>query len=338
MNDALKVYADPNSADIPIDLLPGITDETDDGGTSVVAPTFEETKESTTKVLDQLADLTDDYRQIPRGTAEQQQAFQLLKQYNHQIALLKQDDQYDYDDPNALLAEIGISEDQEIRLTSTIANELEEKLSVINSDDGSGDSVIYSDFKLEMEHVNEVEVDYDYLEELIAQFLNETNAGEMDAADKSYHRINDLADQLEDRQYGKQIKRMTSDVHNNQLDSDVVKSYPVKANDVKGILDEHNKRSRRAAIVEFRTKWGLVDAEGVRDWINSALDRHVVGNDDLNENNEVTNIITGGQKYYKADALDDDIRQLSKIKYRNELRNEFSKFADQINQEFKEPL
>lgn len=338
MNDALKVYADPNSADIPIDLLPGITDETDDGGTSVVAPTFEETKESTTKVLDQLADLTDDYRQIPRGTAEQQQAFQLLKQYNHQIALLKQDDQYDYDDPNALLAEIGISEDQEIRLTSTIANKLEEKLSVINSDDGSGDSVIYSDFKLEMEHVNEVEVDYDYLEELIAQFLNETNAGEMDAADKSYHRINDLADQLEDRQYGKQIKRMTSDVHNNQLDSDVVKSYPVKANDVKGILDEHNKRSRRAAIVEFRTKWGLVDAEGVRDWINSALDRHVVGNDDLNENNEVTNIITGGQKYYKADALDDDIRQLSKIKYRNELRNEFSKFADQINQEFKEPL
>jgi len=236
------------------------------------------------------------------------------------------------------LAEIGISEDQEIRLTSTIANELEEKLSVINSDDGSGDSVIYSDFKLEMEHVNEVEVDYDYLEELIAQFLNETNAGEMDAADKSYHRINDLADQLEDRQYGKQIKRMTSDVRNNQLDSDVVKSYPVKANDVKGILDEHNKRSRRAAIVEFRTKWGLVDAEGVRDWINSALDRHVVGNDDLNENNEVTNIITGGQKYYKADALDDDIRQLSKIKYRNELRNEFSKFADQINQEFKEPL
>nr|WP_232842601.1 hypothetical protein [Levilactobacillus tujiorum] len=335
MNDALKIYADPHSADVPIDL-PGVIDVSDNGkDTGVVAPTFEETKESTIKVLEQLADLTDEYQQIPRGTAEQQQAFQLLKQYNHQIALLKQDDRYDYDNPDALLAEIGISEDQEVRLTATIANELEDKLKPIGGNDGS---VVYSDFKLEMEHVNEVEVDYDYLEELIAQFLNETNAGETDAADKSYQRINDLADQLDDRQYGKQIKRMTSDVHNNQLASGLVKSYPVKADDVKGILDEHNKRSRRAAIVEFRTKWGLVDAEGVRDWINSALDRHVVGNDDLNENNEVTNIITGGQKYYKADALDEDIRQLSKIKYRNELRNEFSKFADQINQEFKEPL
>jgi len=327
MNDALHTYADRNSASIQTDL----------GGTGVVAPDFKQTVKNTKTLLTHLDELTSGFTQIPVGKASVQQAFNLLQQYNHNMALLKQDDQYDYDHPDDLLNKVGLSEEEEIRLTSTIANGIKDRLEP-STTGGNPNSIDYGEFNLEMEHVNEVEVDYDYLEELIANFLNQSNSGDQEAADKSYHRINDLADQLEDRQYSRQIKRMADDVHNQKFEGDIVHQYPVKSDDVKGILDEHNRRGRRTAILAFRTKWGLLDAVGVRELINMVLDRHVVGNDDLNENNEVTKIISGGQKYYQTDAQNEDIRELSKIKYRNQLRSELTKFADQINQEFKEPL
>ncbi|KRN02246.1 type I site-specific deoxyribonuclease, HsdR family [Levilactobacillus senmaizukei DSM 21775 = NBRC 103853] len=329
MNEALRTYADRNSANIQIGL-PNV----DKGGGGVIAPDVGATKDQAKKLVKQLAELTDGFDHISASEAKQDQTLDLLKQYNHAMALLKQDDSYDYDQPDKLLEKIGITPDQEVRLTNTIANNLTEAIVGRHPDN----NINYGDFDLQMEHVNEVKVNYDYLEELIAQFLNETNDGDQDAADETFGKINDMADQLTDRQYGQQVKRMAADIHNGQLDHDLVSEYPVKSSSIKGILAEHNQRSRRTVILAFRQKWGLVDAEGVKDEMNLILDRHITGNDDLSENNELTDIITKGQRYYKTDATDKSIQVLSKIKYRNQLRSEFTKFADQINQEFKEQL
>ena len=66
------------------------------------------------------------------------------------------------------------------------------------------------------------------------------------------------------------------------------------------------------------------------------IERHVTDNDDLNENNELNEIIKSGQQYYKTDAIKAEVKALPKIKYRNQLRSEFMKFANYINQEYKE--
>jgi len=324
MKDALKVYADRNSAAVQTDL-PGFGDDGD-----VIAPDFEQVEKQTAKIVEQLDEMTQGFETIPNTLDENQKIYQLIQQYNQKVALLKQDDNYDYEKPDELLKGIGISSDEEVRLTTTIANNVKDFIVARHPD------IDYGDFDLQMEHVNEVQVDYAYLEQLIAELLNQSHDGEIEKVSKTFKKVNEAADQLPDQRASRQIKRFAKDVQEHHFDEKLVGQYPVVSGDVDQILDAHNEGSRRKAMLDFRQEWGLVDAEGVKKLMTKILDRHVTDNDDLNENNELNEIIKSGQQYYKTDAIKAEVKALPKIKYRNQLRSEFMKFANYINQEYKE--
>lgn len=310
MNDALRVYANRASANVQGELI--------DGTGGVIAKDFGELLEEARAVVQTLSDLTAGFSDLPKSEAKQEEMYDVLRKYNGLISKLKQDDNYDYDQPNTLLKKIGLSEDQETMLTGSLANELKEHIAKKRHID-------YADLTLEMMHVNEIEVNYDYLDELIAQLANQLHEGQSSAAQSTFAEVTKLADQLEDRKYGKQVKRTATAMFNGEVTAPY---YPMKPNQSQDFVSDHTQTSRRAEISKFRTQWGLLDIDLPA--MDQMLRRHAKNADDLDSDGTLTKLLSQGQAHYKDDASDSEVTGLSRIKYRNQLRDALEKLADQL--------
>lgn len=322
MNEALEVYSNKDSAVIQpeIDGL-GLSGE---GG--VLQIDFQDALEETKKTVNELSDLTEGFLKISPSEEAQKATLKKIKEYNKEIASLKQYDEYDYNNPKNLLKEIGIRKDQEVRLTTTIYNEIKDEFKKRDPD--------FSDINFKMEHINEIRVNYDYIEELLAKLANEVNDNKIEESKKTYKQVNEMADQSDNEKYTKRVKRTANIIKSGKLDDSLVGQYPVLSKDIKKIMQGQDQISRRAEILNFRQKWGFVDADGAKNLFNNILDNHVKGNDDLDANGELGKIINAGQQLYKIDASDEKVRKLPKIKYRNKLREAVEKFADYISEEY----
>ena len=316
MNEALEQYANRQSADVQVNLF--------DGDDPVIAPSFEKVKHELHKVVDRLADFTDQFKEIPASENTRGQMLQDLRQYNHWMALAKQDDQYDDQHPEKLLAELGMSGDDEVRLTTTLTNQLKEK---IVKDQNLLD---VSQIDLDMEQVKEVKVNWDYLEELIADVINKYHANDLEGAQASADKVNTMTDQLEDRSYADKIKRLLKSIFKGKVKA---KEYPVKQKHIKAIISDNNIDNMRSAIFDYKKKWGLADIADAQ-LVNKIIENHVIGADDLNTAGELDNIVREAHSVYKTDADSDEVRSLSKMKYRTHLRRDLNKFADEIKRKY----
>ncbi|KRK72896.1 type I restriction endonuclease subunit R [Lacticaseibacillus nasuensis] len=312
MNDALQVYANRGSANLQLDLV-GDGDEP-----GVLAPDFEDLIKNARGVVNDLRNTTRNFTDLPASESKQEDMYNLLKRYNGLINQLKQDQHYDYDHPETLLNQIGLTSDQEQVLTGSLANDLKERIAQRRGVD-------FSDLTLEMQHVEEVQVNYDYLDELIAQLANQVHTGDHDAADATVAEVNKAADQLEDRKYAKQVKQTASDIRSGETTAG---SYPMQANQSRALVAGNAQRTRRRAISQFRTKWGLLDINV--EAMDAMLSRHAKNADDLDIDNTLTNLINKGQAHYRDDAADEQVQALTKIKYRAEVREAIKRFADSL--------
>ena len=96
------------------------------------------------------------------------------------------------------------------------------------------------------------------------------------------------------------------------------------------------ENSRRHAILKFREDWGLIDIITATKLINTMLDRHVIGKDDLDIGEDLSKLLTAAVKnrYYQTDAKRLDVRELSPLQYKRELRKALREFADQVIADF----
>lgn len=318
MDDALEEYANRQSADIQLKL-----DGTDDG-VGLIAPKFSVVKQKLHQVVDRLADFTDEFQDIPDSENERGQMLQDLRQYNHWMALAKQDDSYDEKHPEKLLAELGMSEDDEERLTTTLTNKLKDKIVKDRK------LLDVSQIDLDMERVKEVKVNWDYLEELIADVLNKYHEQDIDGAKKSAKQAEEISDQLDDRSYADKIKRFIKRIFSNKVK---LKNYPVKQKHIQSLISKSNENDMRAEIFDYKKKWGLADIENAQ-LVNKIIEAHVVGADDLNSAGELDNIVKEAQMVYKTDAESADVKALSRFKYRSHLRRNLTEFADKVKKEY----
>lgn len=318
MNEALTEYANRSSAFKQDELLDPDKGKdgslTDDG---ILAADFAKLVTETKTIVANLSQISHEFTAIPLGENEQEKMYQLLTSYNSNINKLKQDDNYSYAQPQQFLKQIGLTETQETMLTATLANELKEKIAKKRGVD-------FSDLNLEMTHVNEVRVNYDYLSELLAQLANDIHDGNAVSAQSNYSEVNKIADQMDDRKYANQVKQTATDIFN----GDIVPDYPMKAKDAKRLISENTAKSKRAEIGEFRKKWGLLDVDFTK--MNELIEHHILNADDLNLDGTLSEILRRGQQDYRDYVTDEKIRSLSKIKYRNELRQALEKLADKI--------
>ena len=252
----------------------------------------------------------------------QDQMLKDLQQYNHLMAMAKQDDHYNEKQPEKFLNEIGLSQEQEEILTTTLAIRLKKRIAKrIGAD--------FNDIDLSMEHVKEVKVSYTYLKQLIAELMNQKHEKQEEEAQKTAKKIRELSDRMEDRKKAEQINQFADSI----LDGFKAPTYPIRQDDIDELLERYSNRSMREEILAYKCKWGLVDIKDNQK-VNEIIYNHVQGMDDLNIDGDLDDIIREASLVYKTDAEDEKVRALAKIKYRRRLRETLSEFADDITKKY----
>ena len=325
MNRALSIYANKHSADVQDTLVDAkaLVD------TGVLAKPFKEQFEEVKHVVNRLADMTDNFTEVPASEAKQEEMFNLMRTYSAGMSKLKQYDPdvingedigFDYDNPDELVTLLGMTPEQEEMLTTSLYNDLKERIA-------KNHNVPVTQIELRMIHVKQISVNYDYLTELIEALMNAVHEKRMDVAADYREKINDFAMALDNRQYAKQI--------NNAVDAIYKGTYPPEGKDIQypvklsslEVIEDVNTMIMKDDIFDFRLKWGIIDVIS-NDEILDLFSRHTAGKQDLDSTGRISKLKKDARAEYQAKAQDADIVSLNKIKYGNELVAALYKFAD----------
>lgn len=312
MKQALTIYASRQSASVQQDLGDLTTSH-------VLAKPFKALKTELKSTVKTLSNLTSNFTVAPRSDHQQEQFYKEIQHYNHTMAQVKQDDQYDEHHPEKLLSGIGLNEDQEVLLTTTFAN-------TVRSAIAQRKHLDIRDLKLHMEHVKDVKVDYGYLNELIAQLANHAHDNDAKAVAKLQEDINSIVDQIDDDKYREIVRHFSQELAKRQV---AINKYPVAGEDVNGLIDQHQQNQVQQQIETFKQDWGLLDVDQDH-CIEHLIDQHTYGTDDLNQTGELNAIIHEAQNNYRTAATAPKVQKLTKMKYRTQLRTAFTKLANQI--------
>jgi len=323
MNNALAIYANKESANLTDEDRKRINVEDD-----IIAEAFEVVFDAVKEVVVRLRDMTDSFIHIPPSEKKRDDMFGLLDAYNVGVAKLKQygpDDigdhisGFDYDKPDELVQALGMTPDEEVLLTTVLSNELRQQLS---KDKG----VPFCQIELRMSHVKDVKVNYDYLTELLEDLLNQVHNKDHKGALETKEKIEQFAQGLDDRGYASKIVGATKAIFNGHYKAD---TYPVKLNTSDELIQVASNISLDRYFQDFRIKWGLIDV------ITSAqmrelFSRHHHGQRDLDDSGQILDIMSRAGTHYKTLSHDSAIQALSKIGYRNSLREALYGLADEL--------
>ena len=325
MNEALAVYANKDSADLSDDEK-----RKSNQNAGIIAKSFEDIFKEVKKVVEKLDSLTDNFKQLPYSEKQKEYMFDLMHDYNAGMAKLKQYAPekvngnavgFNYDNPDELVEKLGMTSEKENMLTTVLTNELKQYMS-------KKKKIPFNQIELRMTHVKDVKIDYDYLTELVEQLLNQVHEGRNQEAQITREKINQFANGLEDRNYAaKVINAAIAIIKGHFPPRGFDLKYPVKLKDSEQIIQAANNVSLDRMFLDFRVEWGITDI------ITSAqmrelFSRHRYGMQDLDDTGQIRDIIAKASVDYKMLAHNQDIQSLSKIKYRNGLREAIYELAD----------
>lgn len=230
---------------------------------------------------------------------------------------LKQDEQYDIELPETLLSTIGLTPDTEITLNTVIAGDLKEYIAEKRNIDNC-------DSTLTMEHVKDIRVTYDYISELLAELDNKVHEHDTEGSTATRTTITQESEQMDDERVDNNIRSSADALVHGETQAE---TYPVQEYDVKSMITHHINQNKRLIIRDFKTWWGVSDIPTDR-LINTIVEEHTLGEDDLNATGALNSIRLEGTDTYKTDDKDEKVRTLSPIKFRKQFRTAFAEFAD----------
>lgn len=327
MNEALAVYANKDSA-----ILSDEERSRQNVKDGITAPEFKDILSEVQEVVKKLSDLTNEFVQLPPSERQKDNMLELIRDYNTGMAKLKQydyndengaDEGFDYNNPDELIKKVGMTPEQEVMLTTVLTNELKAYIS------NTKHIPVYQ-IELRMTHIKDIKIDYDYLTELVNQLLNAVHDGNEQEADETKEKIDQFANGLDDRAYATKILNAADAIRKGEYPpkgSDF--KYPANLKSCDKVIHAANTISVDRVFLNFRGKWGITDvitSAGMR----VLFSRHHYGKMDLDDTGEISDIIKRACEDYKNMALDEDIQALSKIKYRNGLRDAIYKLADKM--------
>lgn len=326
MNKALEIYSNANSADEDYDPSGNSEKLVDDG---ILAKKFPDLLAETRKTVEKLREMTNGFTKIPDSEARRISMLKELRNYNTQIAKLKQypsdgpDVGYDYDHPEALIESLGMTVDESKILTTTLTNELKNAVAKTQH-------IQPSDIDLHVEYIKDILVNYDYLTELIEALLNEVHEEKMSKAKKTREEIIEFAKSLPDSSYAKAVIEAADVIYNREFPpegSDL--KYPYHIDEGSDIVNAAHSMTLGRKILDFRNKWGLTDVV-TGDEIEKLVKNHTYGVQDLDDSGKLGEIVLKGSNVYTDMSTNKDVRSLKKIKYRNALRHAMLEFADAL--------
>ncbi|WP_373844664.1 type I restriction endonuclease subunit R [Clostridium sp.] len=325
MNEALAVYANKASAILSEDEQRESNQE--DG---IIAKSFEDVFIEVKEVVKKLDSLTNEFQQLPPSEKQKEYMLDLLRDYNAGMAKLKQyapeevDGNavgFNYENPDELVEKLGMTSEEETMLTTVLTNELKQHIS-------KEKKIPFYQIELRMTHVKDVKIDYDYLTELVEKLLNQVHEGKSKEAQATKEKIHQFANGLEDRNYAAKIMNAVMAIIKGHFPTEGSNlKYPVKLRNSEQIIQAANNVSLDRMFLDFRVKWGITDI------ITSAqmrelFSRHRYGVQDLDDTGQIRDIIAKASLDYKTLAHNEEIQSLSKIKYRNGLRDAIYELAD----------
>lgn len=325
MNQALAIYANKASAILSEDEKRKSNQK--DG---IIAKPFEDVFNEVKEVVKKLDNLTNKFQQLPPSEKQKEYMLDLLRDYNAGMAKLKQYSPeevdgnavgFDYEKPDELVEKLGMTSEEETMLTTVLTNELKQHIS-------KEKKIPFCQIELKMTHVKDVKIDYDYLTELVERLLNQVHEGKSQEAQTTKEKIDQFANGLEDRIYAMKIMNAAIAIIKGYYPPVGTNlKYPVKLSDSEEIIQAANNVSLDRLFLDFRVKWGITDI------ITSAqmrelFSRHRYGLQDLDDTGQIRDIIAKASVDYKTLAHDEDIQALSRIKYRNGLREAIYELAD----------
>lgn len=324
MNEAFAVYSNRASADRQISLV-DLKEGNEDSG--IIAKPFGEALAETKDLVGELRALTDGFAGMPPSEKAQDELFGKLKEYNRSMSRLKQyttDDEGDavsaYDDPEEFYKRLGITEHEEIILTTTIADDL--KRSRAKKAD-----VDISDIDLDMIHVHSVTIDYDYLIELIAKMADEVHADDMDGAEKTRKDIHAEIAKSDTDAEKRKVRKFVERIFSKEFTFD---TYPAPrgVEEMNRVMERFYKESDMKQVADFIYRWGLGNSIRPKE-LERLIGSHRLGRKDMDKQGRLTEIVNGAHADY-AEIAADDVRKLPWVVYRNQFQREFYTLADAI--------
>lgn len=327
MNAALAIYANRDSANLPEEAKKQLNEEA-----GIIAKPFQPIFEEVQKIVSELRGMTDDFQKVPDSERQKDKMLGLLRQYSMGMAKLKQYDLefignekigFDYEKPDDLIRALGMEPEEERMLTTVLCNELKQELA-------KEKNIPVIQIELKMTHVKDIEVDYDYLTELVEKLLNQVHEKDEEGIRITKEKIRQFAGGLEDRQYAIQIMNATAAIINGLYPTDPNFKYPAKLEHGSGkVIQEANNISLDRRFQDFRIKWGIIDIISSAEMRN-LFERHRYGQRDLDDTGCIQDIIAKGSKNYSVLSHDKEVQGLSRIKYRNRLRDAIYELADEV--------
>ncbi|MFR0580834.1 type I restriction endonuclease subunit R [Limosilactobacillus mucosae] len=317
MNKALTLYANRQSATVQGELI--------DRPDGIVEKSYAELVDELAGVVKQIKNLTDNFDDVPKSENAQVELWHSMHRYNHLMVKIKQDDNYDEKHPEKLFGQVNMNAQDETALTGRIATKLNK---LINQQRGESDDEMPMP-TLRMEHVNDVRVNYDYIEELLAQLANQLHDGDEAGAQKTHEQLQSYTNLIEDEKYAAQLVAFIKALFDRAVQGG---TYPLQGKDAGKLLRSYAKGSESNDIEQFMQKWGLMNLN--KDKITHLIQQHTLEHDDLDTKNELGDILNEAQKSYQTTAHDQEVRNLKRMKYRTHLRQAFNDFADTMKRKY----
>lgn len=323
MNEALSIYANKDSAKLSHEER-----KSQNTRDNITAPKYNELLNETKHIVQNLREITDDFSQLPPSENKKWEMFEQLRTYTTNIAKLKQysgkDENgesvgFDYDNPDKLIEQLGMSSEEESMLSNTLTNELKLHLA-------KKKNISVAQIELKMTHVKDVEINYDYLTELIETLIKQVEAGETEQAIETEKELQKFANGLEDRSFANRIFSAAKAIIKGFFG---LKDLFNKPKDGVAIVEQANLASQNQQLLEFRLHWGLTEIITNAE-LTALFNRHQYQQKDLDDNDQLTDLIKNAGITYTEMAQDKEIKALSKMKYRNQLRNAIYQLADEL--------
>lgn len=324
MNKAFAIYSNRASADEQLSLV-DLKEGNEESG--IISKPFSKVQGEMQEVIKKLSVLTDDFVQLPPSENAQDEVFENLKEYNRLLSQLKQYTEDDdknpisaYDNPEEFYEGLGITEEQEVILTTVIAGELKERRA-------KRENIDISQVNLAMIHIHDVTINYDYLIELIARMADEVHADNMAKAEKTRDEIHIEIAKSDNEKEKAKVRNFVAKIFSKEFEFD---SYPAPR-DVEKMnqaMDRVQIESNIQLVTNFIRTWGLDNSTKPKE-LENLIKKHRLGQEDMDKQGELTAIMNDAKADYKEIAVE-EIAKLTWVKYRIEFRKAFYKMADEI--------
>lgn len=332
MNKSLAIYSNSQSAAEQQSI-----EELKKGNreSGVLSKSRSEVVNELKETVKKLSEMTSKFTRIPRSENEQELMIETLQNYNKLVSQYKQitnvygqfddelviDNEFITNDEDfTFYYEIGISPDDEIRLTTVLAEELKDRKA-------KRENIDISQINLNMVHIHDVNINYDYLTELIAKMADEIQENRDEEARKTREYIDIEISKVDDIKEKTKYREFADKIINREFKFD---QYPAPRDNysINAAMEKSQKETNLKKIVNFIRKWGIDNCILPKD-LSVLINKHRYGEEDLDKMGELTSLLNSAKNDY-PELAHEEISKLSWIKYRNEFRKAFYEIADEI--------